>query len=425
MNEYRRRIVDDELDELFPHLAAIALEGPRGVGKSATAARRARTAIYLDEPNELTLLEADPGRLDRLDRPILIDEWQRMPRSWDLVRRSVDRDPSGGRFLLTGSAAPLSAPAHSGAGRIVRLRMRPMSLAERALREAPTVSLAEMLTGSRPRIDGHSSITLVDYASEITASGFPAIRTIPARARVAQLDSYLGRLVEFDFEDQGHRLNRPSTLRAWLSAYAAATATNAAYNTILDAATPGDANKPAQTTTAIYRDILTKLWLLDPQPGWVPSSNHLSRLGQRPKHHLADPALSARLLGATVEGLLNDDVTGFARHKDSLLLSQLFESLVVLSARVYAQRAGATCHHLRTQDGTREVDVIVEGSDRRIVALEVKLSATVDDADVRHLRWLGRQIGPQLADAAVITTGSDAYRRPDGIAVIPASLLGP
>ena len=107
MSEHQYRIVDSELDEFFPHLAAIALEGPRGVGKSATALRRASTVLYLDEPDQLQLLDADPGRLERDPTPILIDEWQRLPRSWDLVRRSVDRDPSGGRFLLTGSAAPL------------------------------------------------------------------------------------------------------------------------------------------------------------------------------------------------------------------------------------------------------------------------------------------------------------------------------
>jgi uncharacterized protein len=425
MDEYRRRIVDDELDALLPHIAALAVEGPRGVGKSATAARRAKSAVYLDDPRELLLLEADDDRLERLASPVLIDEWQRFPRSWDLVRRSVDRDSSGGRFLLTGSAAPLIAPAHSGAGRIVRLRMRPMSLAERGIAVQPTVSLADMLTGQRPKVAGQSSVTLSDYASEITSSGYPAIRRLPIRPRTAQLDSYLARLVEFDFEEQGHRLNRPATLLAWLGAYAAATATTAAYNTILDSATPGDANKPAQTTTAVYRDILSKLWLLDPLPGWIPSVNHLKRLAQRPKHHLADPALAARLLGATAEGLLNNDIPGLPRIRDGLLLGQLFESLVVLSARTYAQAAQATCHHLRTQDGGREVDLIVEGVDRRVVALEVKLSAVVEDADVRHLRWLAEQLGPQLADAAVITTGAEAYRRADGIAVIPAALLGP
>ena len=424
-SQYRRRLVDDELDELFPHLAAIAIEGPRSVGKSATAARRSTSAILLDQPDQLTLLDADPSRLDQLPPPLLIDEWQRLPRSWDLVRRSVDANPAGGRFLLTGSAAPLTAPAHSGAGRIVRMRMRPMSLAERDLPERPTVSLRALLSGQRPAITGTSSLTLSDYTEEILASGFPALRGLPERARRAQLDSYLARLADVDFEEQGHRLNRPATMQAWLQAYAAATATTASYNTILDAATPGDSNKPAQSTTAVYRDVLTRLWMLDPLPGWLPTTNQLQRLAQRPKHHLADPALAARLLGATAEGLLRNEPLGRPRPSDGLLLGQLFESLVALSVRVYAQHAEATCHHLRTQDGSHEIDVLVEGNDRRVVAIETKLAARVEDSDVQHLAWLANRLGTQLADAVVITTGTDAYRRRDGIAVVPAALLGP
>jgi uncharacterized protein len=422
---YSRRVLDDELDELFPFLAAVAIEGPRGVGKSETARRRARSTLLLDEPDQRALLDGDPERLRRAEAPVLIDEWQQLPRSWDLVRREVDRDPSGGRFLLTGSAFPKDAPAHSGAARIVRLRMRPMSLAERGLPESPTVSLGALLSGERAPLDGTSSLTMSDYADEITASGFPVLRESPVRPRNLQLDSYLARLADVDFVEQGHRVNRPATLRAWMEAYAAATATNASYNTILDAATPGDGNKPAQETTAVYRDVLTRLWLLDPLPGWLATNNDLQRLAQRPKHHLADPALAARLLGATVGRLLDNTVPGRRIVNDGLLLGQLFESLVVMSVRTYAQRWGATCHHLRTQDGSHEIDTIVEGDDRRIVAIETKLSANVEDKDLKHLHWIAHRLGGRVADQVIVTTGRHAYRRSDGVAVVPAALLGP
>ncbi|NMO54824.1 AAA family ATPase [Actinoplanes sp. TBRC 11911] len=121
----------------------------------------------------------------RAQGPVLVDEWQREPAVWDFVRRSVDRSPAPARFLLTGSATPTSAPTHSGAGRIVQLRVRPMSLAERALAE-PTVSLGELLTGRRPAVGGSTALNLVDYAEEIVRSGFPAIRQLPPRARRAQ-----------------------------------------------------------------------------------------------------------------------------------------------------------------------------------------------------------------------------------------------
>jgi hypothetical protein len=378
----------------------------------------------LDEPAARELLAADPGRLDRSAPPILVDEWQRHPAVWDWVRRSVDRDPSAGRFLLTGSATPVSTPTHSGAGRIVRVRMRPMALAERGL-QTPTVSLRELLAGQRSPVDGDTRTDLPTYTAEILRSGFPAIRTLPPRPRRAQLDGYLDRIVEHDFPEQGHLVRRPATLRAWLAAYAAATATTASYNTILDAATPGDTDKPAKTTTVAYRDVLSQIWLLDPIPGWLPTRNPFTRLAQTPKHHLADPALAARMLGASETSLLAGDPAGPAIPRDGTLLGALFESLIALSLRVYAQANETTVHHLRTRNGDHEVDFIIERDDHKIVALEVKLSTTVDDSDVTHLHWLRNHLGPEILDTAVITTGTYAYRRSDGIAVIPAALLGP
>ncbi|TDD72084.1 ATP-binding protein [Jiangella aurantiaca] len=405
-------------------LPALSIEGPKAVGKTATASRRATSLIALDDDDEMALLDADRGRLDRLPPPVLVDEWQRYPRVWDLVRRSVDRNPSAGRFVLTGSASPVDAPTHSGAGRIVRLRMRPMSLCERQV-TTPTVSLAALLTGRRPEIAGESRLDLAAYTDEVVRSGFPAIRTLDEPHRRDALDGYLAEIVRRDFPEQGHVVRRPATLRAWLQAYAAATASTASYNVILQAATAGDGEQPAKTTTIAYRDVLAQLWLLEPVPGWLPTRNHFTRLSQAPKHHLADPALAARLLGVGASALLDQPSAGPPVRRDGPLLGALFESLVTLSVRVYAQRSRADVHHLRTARGDREVDLIVARDDGRVVAFEVKLSPSVDDKDITHLRWLREQLQDDLLDAGVITTGKAAYRRPDGIAVIPAALLGP
>lgn len=420
---YSPRTVDTELDELLPGVAAISLDGPKGVGKTATAQRRAATTFVLDDAVQRELLAADPTRLDRAAGPVLLDEWQRLPQVWDLVRRSVDRDSSPARFLLTGSASPTTSPTHSGAGRIVQVRMRPMSLAERGV-TTPTVSLAGLLRGARTPVGGTCGLSLVDYAEEVVRSGFPALRALPDRARRAQLDGYLARIVDRDFPEQGHLVRRPATLRAWLTAYASATSGTASYTTILDAATPGESDKPAKTTTTVYRDVLSQLWLLDPVPAWTPSRSAFTRLGAAPKHHLADPALAARLLGADVPALLDDSVSGPPVPRAGSLLGSLFESLATLSVRVAAQAAEASVSHLRTRDGDHEVDLIVERGDRRVLALEVKLAPTVDDRDVAQLRWLQGRLGDDLLDAVVITTGPEAYRRSDGIAVVPAGLLG-
>jgi predicted AAA+ superfamily ATPase len=420
---YRRRIVDSELDELLAGLPAVALEGPKAVGKTATALRRAATVHRLDDDDERAIVEADPSRVTAGRRPILIDEWQRLPQSFDRVRRAVDDGAGPGSFILTGSASPADPPTHSGAGRIVRVRIRPMALTERGV-ERPTVSLAELLGGGRPVVAGRTEVGLEDYVAEILSSGFPGIRRLSGRVLRAQLDGYLERIVDRDFEDLGHRVRRPETLRNWMRAYAAATATTASLETIRDAATSDLGARPNRATTQPYRDVLERLWILDPVPAWLPTRNRLARLSSPPKHHLADPALAARLLGVEADALLHPGALGPPLLRDGTLLGALFESLVTLCVRVYAQASEARIAHLRTWSGDREIDLIVEGGGR-VLALEVKLGQVIGDRDVRHLIWLRNQLGDGLADAAVITTGRAAYRRADGIAVIPASLLGP
>jgi predicted AAA+ superfamily ATPase len=411
---YARRLVDDELDELLAGLPAIALEGPKGVGKTATATRRASRAFSLDDDAQRATVATDPAILDDADGTVLIDEWQRHPPVWDYVRRQVDAGAPPGRYLLTGSAFPVEAPAHSGAGRIVPLRMRPLSLSERRLAD-PVVGLADLLTGSRPPIQGETSVSLGDYVEEILASGLPGIRPLAPRLRVRQLDGYLERLVLRDFADQGLAVRRPEAVRAWLTAYAAATAATTSYNAILRAATPGEDDKPAKTTTIAHREVLAQRWMLDPLPGWVPTRNRLTRLMQAPKHHLADPALAARLLQADRDVLL----------RDGHLLGRLFEGLVTQSLQVYAGLAGSRVPHLRQETGRREVDLVVEGHGLRVLAIEVKLTRSPGDGDVRNLLWLRDQLGDDLLDAVVVTAGPYAYRRPDGVAVVPAALLGP
>lgn len=424
---YTRRVVDDELDALFGSLAAVSIEGAKAVGKTATALQRARTVYRLDDDDQRSLIEADRTRLLEGERPILIDEWQRLPAAWDVVRREVDkpRTPAGS-FLLTGSAAAApDANIHSGAARIVSIQMRPLTLAERGV-ETPSVSLADLLRGVQPAIVGETSVKLADYVDEILASGFPGLRGLAGRALRAQLDGYIDRIVEREFPQLGITVRNPTALRRWLAAYAAASSTTASYETIRDAATGGQGEKPSKMTVGPYRDVLERLWVVDPVPAWAPTRNHIRRLSSPPKHQLVDPALAARLLGVGTGALLQTEKAPVepAVPRDGTLLGALFESLVTNDVRVYGQAAEARVGHLRTASGEHEVDLVVERDDGRIIAIEVKLTATVDDKDLRHLKWLKRRLGDDVLDMVVITTGSYAYRRPDGIAVVPAALLG-
>jgi predicted AAA+ superfamily ATPase len=421
--QYLRRVVDAELEELASALPAIAIVGAKGVGKTATASRRAASVHALDDPAQRSVARADPARLLDTDPPVLIDEWQHLPECWDLVRRAVDAGADPGRFLLTGSASPAEVETHSGAGRIVSIRMRPLALSERGL-ETPSVSLSKLLAGGRPPIEGRTGLRVDDYVREILHSGFPGMRHLSGRPLRAQLDGYLDRIVDRDFPELGHPIRNPAALRRWMTAYAAASSTTASFETIRDAATGGEGEKPAKTTTRPYRDVLERLWVLDPVPAWAPTRNRIRRLSSPPKHQLADPALAARLLGLDADALLSGRETGPPIPRDGTLLGALFESLCTLSLRVYAQPSEARVSHLRTSGGEHEIDLIIERQDGRILAVECKLARDIAADDVRHLNWLADQLGNSLLDAVILTTGGEAYRRPDGVAVVPAALIG-
>jgi len=422
--EYSDRAVDDELDLLLSALPAVAIDGAKGVGKTSTAQRRAAATVLLDSSAVREAVAAHPESILTRKPPLLIDEWQRVPEVWDVVRRSVDGDRTPGRFLLTGSATPApGATAHSGAGRITRLRMRPLAFSERRV-ETPTVSLQQLLTGERPPVEGVTNVRLVDYVDEIMTPGLPGLRGLPPRLLRGELNSYLRNAVDRDIPEQGLLVRKPDVLLDWMRAYAAATSGTASYTEILNAATAGLADKPARSTTAAYRDVLQQLWLIDPLPAWAPLGREFSRLGQTPTHHLADPALAARLLGLTQQSLLDGEGTPLGPQQGTML-GRLFESLVTLSIRVLAQRAEASAAHLRTRNGDHEIDIILTDPTGKVLAIEVKLAGAIVDHDARHLAWFEAACGSQILDRLIINTGPIAYRRPDGIAVIPLALLGP
>ncbi|HET6509797.1 MAG TPA: DUF4143 domain-containing protein [Baekduia sp.] len=424
---YRPRAVDRTLDRYRRSFSAIAIEGAKGVGKTATARQRAATVFKLDEPEALAIVQADHRRVLDARPPVLVDEWQRHPPIWDAIRNADDDGAAPGTFLLTGSADPRDAPAHTGAGRIARVRLRPLSLAER-LDAPPTVSLAGLLAGDRPALDGDSDVDLERYVDEILLGGFPGLRRYEGQTHRAQLGSYLDLVVEKDFPQLGQRVRNPDALRRWMTAYAAATATTASFEKIRRATTSNDGDEPARTTVIPYRDALRRLYVLDPVPAWRPAAGSLGELGDAEKHHLVDPALAARLVRATKGRLLDGASSGPAIPRDGTQLGALFESLVTLSVRAYVSAAEAAepeVRHLRTHRGEHEVDLIVEREDGDVLLIEVKLTAVPDDRDVAHLNWLAGRLGDQVIDRVIVTTGRAAYRRPDGVAVVPAALLGP
>lgn len=418
------------------------IDGARAVGKTTTAAQQANTVFRLEDADTLAEVRDDPGLLVRAEPPVLIDEWQLFPRCMNSVKLAVDDDRTPGRFILTGSpsnpppdpseSAPEEAErVHSGAGRVVSLYMRPASLAERGL-DTPAVSLGHLLNEQETPIVGATAVSKRDYAQALLASGLPEIHQEPDDYRRAYLGTYLRRLVRRDMTDvvTGQRRTAPGPVTRWLRAYAQATATEANFSTIRDHAHRQDGETSSRPTIDFYRSALEALGVIETQPPWCDPVGPIPSAKSTSLHHLVDPALAAHLLELTsVARLLDASGKVGEMARGMSVLGQLFQSLITQSVRVYASANDASVYWLGTKASSsrrpREVDIIVEDQDGRVVAIEVKFNSSVDTDDCQHLRWLRGELDYRWADGIVVNTGSEAYRRDDGIAVVPAALLGP
>ena len=430
MAKHYDRLIEPYINKLMSDFPAIAIDGLKGIGKTVSAKRLAKTVFELDRVRDFDQVNNIPDILLTEAAPVLIDEWQRIPSVWDYIRRAVDDGAVPGKFLLTGSITCTDTNIHSGAARIIRRRMYPLSLAERGL-ELPIVSIGEMLSSQKPfkiPVSGTTGISSSNYINEIVISGLPGFRDLPDDSRKLAMESYFSNLLTHDFLQQGIRLRQPGILLRWLRSFAAATSTDAGYMEILDASTAGEGNKPSVKTVIAYREALENLWLLDELQPWVDGEEFISGLKRTPKHYLADPAFSAYLLGLDAQILAgaNGWPTRAERFNEKYgsIIGRLFESLIHLTLNTYASINNAKLYFLKTHKGDHEIDFIIQ-KDLKIIAVEVKFSPTVSSADGKHLKWFIDKIGGDCIDAIIITTGAAAFRRDDGIAVVPAALLGP
>lgn len=408
----KQRLVSNGLEKLLNQTPAVILDGPRGVGKTTLGALQARTTLNLEIPALRNLAQQQPDELLVADEPIFIDEWHLAPEIIAGVRRSVDKNRTPGRFLLAGSGSrPLP---HSGVGRVNTLRVRPLLLQERG-RADVSISLAEIAAGAKPEIKS-CSLSLTDYAREIVVSGFPAFTDLEESVAQNELDSYIQILIASDTEASGIEVRRPQLLRHWLKSYASATATLSSLESIR--LTQGPDSGPSKVTALNYLEMMQLLRIIEPVEAFSLSSKPARRVSGSPKHQLADPGLAAALLGVGSKQLLN----GFVTNGDRLVFAQLFESLVALHLRVFADLNQYRLYHYREWDGRREVDYILENREGKLLLIEVKLS-TPDPSEHRHLNQLAEQLGDAVLGKLVITAGGQSLTSKDGVAVIPLGAI--
>ncbi|MDR1151921.1 MAG: DUF4143 domain-containing protein [Bifidobacteriaceae bacterium] len=414
--DYVPRVADSELAARLRRSGAVLVEGAKGCGKTETARQIAASELRVEtDPAVLALIDVDPERLLRGQTPRLLDEWQRQPRLWDLVRRAVDDRQSPGQFVLTGSATPDDdGERHPGLGRFSVLRMRPMSLSEMG-HSSRQVSWSHVRTGVPAGADDVG--WGVDQLAELVVrGGWPAmVSADTATAREYVLD-YLDLLAEVDISRVAGVRRDPTRVRRLLASVARNISTEASAATL--ARDVSDSSRALdRETVASYLSALERLMIVEDLPAWQTSVRDSATLRKSPKRHLVDPSLAAAALGATSSTLL----------REPKALGQLFESMVLRDLRVYAAPERGRVYHYRDSAG-REIDAIVSYPDGW-VACEVKLGGGQAEMAAASLKAAVAAIDTQTVgppDALCVITGTGpGYLRKDGIVIVPIGALGP
>ena len=421
---YEKRLIDSILKEYVDELPAILLEGAKAVGKTETCKQLASTEYSMDNAAQRELLQNNPEIILQNSKPVLIDEWQLAPSLWSYVRHAVDDGLPNGSVLFTGSSIRVNSRIHSGAGRIIRLKLRPYSIEERNLSDS-YIRIEDLFNfDSKATVNGETDKTLVDYLDEIYRSGFPGIRNKSERIRKVLLKSYVTNIAEHEFEENGFKILNPHSLLAWMRIYAASIGTETKQSTLINAATASDAI-PSAPTVSKYREALEILDINDEVQPFLPMGKIYGNLAKGTKHFMLDPAIALSLLGVEKDELIDYQVPKYVSKFHQTLTGQLIESFVYQSLVVYADVNDAQLSYYRNSRGTREIDFILQKG-HRLILFEVKTNPDVKDSYVRHLNWFEDEIGDEFKVTKVLlNTGRYAYtRQEDHVHVIPLALLG-
>jgi predicted AAA+ superfamily ATPase len=411
---YVRRSLDAYLDDVLQQLPGILLVGPRAAGKTTTLARRAATVVRLAAGSEAAAFRADAdAALRGLPEPVLLDEWQEAPDVFAAAARAINAAPSPSRYFLTGSVrAHLRDRVFGGTGRVVTLTMYPMTVRERLGLAGASTFFDKVERGESFDVPADTP-DLRGYIELALQSGFPvAGLVLSGAARDAALEAYVDDLITHDVEQVEALENRRRgfdrlRLRRYFEAFAVNTAGVVDDKTLYDAA-------GVNRETAIgYEQLLADLFAVESVPAW--SSNRLSRVVDRPKRYVIEPALVAAALRVDVNGVLLDgDLLG--RLLDTFVAAQLRPEVGVSAAK-------PRLFHLRTKGGRQEVDLLAELRGDRVIGIEIKAGAAPQADDARHLAWLRDRLGDRFVQGVVFHPVPRQYALADRIVALPISAL--
>ncbi|MDR0848781.1 MAG: DUF4143 domain-containing protein [Propionibacteriaceae bacterium] len=420
MAEYLTRIADQVVADALKSAGAVLLEGPKWCGKTWTCQRLAKSALFMQNPDEaanyLRTAAVKPSLLLAGETPRLLDEWQVAPVLWDAVRFAVDQRGETGQFILTGSAVPTDdATTHSGTGRIVRRKMRPMSLYE-SLESTGEVSLSSLFDEEKD-LQGTSTLTIEALASVLTRGGWPASIGSGQFEGLRQVNDYVDAVINTDVSRVDGMEKNPLRVRALLRSLARNTSTAATITTLRNDIAVDDTDV-SEKTIALYLNALRRIHVVEDLLAWTPALRSRTPVRSTPTRHFVDPSIASAVLRSTPSRLLADFNT----------FGLLFESLCVRDLRVYASAFDGEVFHYRDKSGL-EADAIVQLGDGRWGAVEVKMGAAEEDRAADNLRALADKVdadkmfGPSFL--LILTAGQFAYQRSDGVLVVPLGCLGP
>jgi uncharacterized protein len=420
MNEklYMPRLCDAELQIALQSSGAVLIEGAKWCGKTSTASKVSRSVLYMQDPDNagsyLAMADTKPSLLLKGETPRLIDEWQMAPVLWDAVRFEVDKREKTGQFILTGSAVPSdNVTAHTGTGRISRLTLRPMSLFE-SLESNGAVSLRTLFDGIH-NVEAMSDLGIEQIAFALCRGGWPASVQMKGATAIRMAMDYVEAVINYDVSRVDNVEKTPDRVRLLLRSLARNIATTATYQTIRADMESTDLTISDKTISS-YLNALRRIFVLEDLPAWSPSLRSKTVIRSSAKRHFVDPSIATAALRTSPEGLLNDfEYFGF-----------LFEALCTRDIRVYAQSNDGDVFHYRDKSGL-ESDLIVRLRNGHWAAIEVKLVKKQTDEAAKNLLALKARINEdkmgQASFLMVITGGQYAYRRKDGVLVVPISCL--
>ena len=422
MKEYKARIVDNMLKEKLEAKGAVVIEGPKWCGKTTTAMQVAGSILRMDEPRNreanIQMAEIDPGQLLKGDAPRLIDEWQIAPKLWDATRYEVDTRGKEGQFILTGSAVPVESEeiTHSGTGRFTWLLMRPMSLYESG-DSTGEVSLQNLF--ERPdRIAGTNDFDIDRLAFLICRGGWPYAVGMKEKPSLLQAEDYYEAVIKSDINRADGVSKNPERVKRLMRSFARNQGTQISNTMLRDDIISNDTESLNEDTIASYINALKNIFVVEDMAAWNPNLRSKTSIRTSETRYYVDPSIAVAALGIGPKDLTNDLNT----------MGLLFETLCVRDLRVYAESIGGTVLHYRDKSGL-ECDTVIHLKNGRYGLAEIKLGGQkLIEEGVKNLQSLSNKIDTSKIPAPsflmiIIGIGEFAYRREDGIFIVPIGCL--